>query len=510
MKAPVSDLPPGFVLDQPNGSSSDLPPGFVLDQPASAPVRGPRPSMAQVGRERVAGLQESAQSLQDFVGDKLTEYGGAVRESARDVPSAERGARSATQGFIAGIPGQFGDIETAGRAGLRAAGANVRERSMLPTTERVGNFAYGRPSTSEEESLRELGSFFSPLGGLARMFTRSVSGTVGRLVPESSPPLEAAAGRLEREGVKLDATQTARSEPLQSPGSLGNRRRNQEQVNRAVTREAGLESPIADSAWLANRSEKLGQEYDRIFNRPVKLDADAQNVMQGIRDRMVAILPAGDTQVIRTANNILDRIPQLGFATQIPGSDMRNLRNNISAIAQRGGPEGRLAGEMVAALDDVFIYGLPQAERTAMRDALNLNNRRYGAFAELERLADRGYARGGNVDLLALGDQMAPRHSEFSRGTARNPLAELALAGRETNLTGLTRGAEGRVPATAGAISNVLSAIRTLPVRTETARNMQRNRAAGRPAVADLDLYGPVGTATAPLAAAGRDAEDRR
>ena len=476
----------------------------------AAPVRGPRASMAQVGRERIAGLQESAQSLQDFVGNKAAEYGGAIRGSAQDLPSAERGARSATQGFVAGIPGQFGDIETAGRAGLRAAGANVRERSMLPTTERVGNFAYGRPRTSEEESLRELGSFFSPMGGLARMFTRGVSGTVGRLVPESSPPLEAAAGRLEREGIKLDATQTARSEPLQSPGSLGNRTRNQEQVNRAVTREAGLESPIADSTWLAGRSEKLGQEYDRIFGRPVKLDADAQNVMQGIRDRMVAILPAGDTQVIRTANNILDRIPQLGFATQIPGSQIRDLRNNISAIAQRGGPEGRLAGEMVAALDDVFIYGLPQAERTAMRDALNLNNRRYGAFAELERLADRGYARGGNVDLLALGDQMAPRHSEFSRGTARNPLAELALAGRETNLTGLTRGAEGRVPATAGAISNVLSAIRTLPVRTETARNMQRNRAAGRPAVADLDLYGPVGTATAPLAAAGRDAEDRR
>jgi hypothetical protein len=476
----------------------------------AAPVRGPRASMAQVGRERVAGLQESARSLQDFVGDKLTEYGGAVRESARDVPSAERGARSATQGFIAGIPGQFGDIETAGRAGLRAAGANVRDRSLLPTTERVGNFAYGRPSTSEEESLRELGSFFSPLGGLARMFTRGVSGTVGRLVPESSPPLEAHAGRLEREGIKLDATQTARSEPLQSPGSLGNRTRNQEQVNRAVTREAGLESPIADSTWLAGRSEKLGQEYDRIFGRPVKLDANAQSVMRGIRDRMMAILPASDTQVIRTADNILGRISQPGLATDIPGSQMQDLRNNISAIARRGGPEGRLAGEMVAALDDVFIYGLPQAERTAMRDALNLNNRRYGAFAELERLADRGYARGGNVDLLALGDQMAPRHSQFSQGTARNPLSELALAGREVNMTGLTRGAEGRVPPNSGAISNILSAIRTLPVRTETARNMQRNRAAGRPAVANLDLYGPVGTATAPLAAAGRDAEDRR
>lgn len=476
----------------------------------SAPVRGPRASMAQVGRERVAGLQESAQSLQDFVGDKLTEYGDAVRESARDVPSAARGGRSATQGFVAGIPGQFGDIETAGRAGLRAAGANVRDRSLLPTTERVGNFAFGRPSSSEEESLRELGSFFSPMGGLSRMFTRGVTGTVGRLVPESSPELEAAARRLERRGIKLDATQTARSEPLQSPGSLGNRTRNQEQVNRAVTREAGLESATANSTWLAGRSKALGDEYNRIYSRNVDLDARAQTALESIRDRMNAIAPANAPDIAKTARNILSRFPPGGGPVQISGSDLQAFRKNISAIARRGGDEGQQAAQMVGVLDDIFINGLPAADRVATREALNLNNRRYGAFAELERLADRGYARGGNVDLLALGDQMASQHSGFSRGTARNRLSELALAGRETNLTGLTRGAEGRVPATAGAISNILSAIRTLPVRTETARNMQRNRAAGRPAVADLDLYGPVGTATAPLAVAGRDAEDRR
>ena len=510
MSGTSNDLPPGFVIREPSGGAGDLPPGFVIRPPEAAPVAGPRASLAQAGRERIGATRQAAESFQDFVGTKLSEYGTALRGATADLPSAGRGAQTLTQGTVAGIPGQFGDIETAGRAGLRAAGVNVRERSALPTTERIANYAYGRPRTREEESLRELGSFFSPLGALSRVLTRGVSETAGRLIPQTSPAIEAAASRLEREGIKLDPTQTARSEPLQSPGSIGNRAANQERVNRAVTREAGLESATADSRWLADRSEKLGQEYDRIFNRPVKLDADAQNVMQGIRDRMVAILPAGDTQVIRTANNILDRIPQLGFATQIPGSQIRDLRNNISAIAQRGGPEGRLAGEMVAALDDVFIYGLPQAERTAVRDALNLNNRRYGAFAELERLADRGYARGGNVDLLALGDQMAPRHSEFSRGTARNPLAELALAGREVNLTGVTRGAEGRVPATAGFASNVLSALRTLPVRTDPARTMQRRRAEGRPAIAEFDLYGPASVATVPAAAVGRIEEERR
>ena len=497
------------VEPAPRGNSLSIDELFPIEPPA--PVRGPRPSMAQVGRERIGGLQESARSLQDFVGNKLSEYGGAIQGSAQDLPSAERGARSTTQGFIAGVPGQFGDIETLGRAGLRAAGANVRERSTLPTTERVANFAYGRPRTSEEESLRELGSFFSPLGGLSRMLTRGVSGTVGRLVPESSAPLEAAAGRLEREGIKLDATQTARSEPLQSPGSLGNRTRNQEQVNRAVTREAGLESATADSTWLAGRNKALGDEYNRIYGQGVNLDPRAQTALQSIRDGMAAIVPAQAPDIIRTANNILDRFPTGGIGpAQIPGRELQALRNNISAIARRGGPEGVQAAQMVGVLDDIFINGLPAADRVATREALNLNNRRYGAFAELERLADRGYARGGNVDLLALGDQMAPQHSGFSRGTARNPLAELALAGRELQMTGLTRGAEGRVPATAGAISNILSAIRTLPVRTEPARIMQQRRAAGRPAIAEFDLYGPAGVSTAPAAVAGREAEDRR
>jgi hypothetical protein len=316
---------------------------------------------------------------------------------------------------------------------------------------------------------------------------------------------------LEREGIKLDATQTARSEPLQSPGSLGNRARNQEQVNRAVTREAGLESATADSAWLAGRNKALGDEYKRIYGQGVNLDPRAQTALQSIRDGMAAIVPAQAPDIIRTANNILDRFPSGGVGpAQIPGNELQALRNNISAIARRGGPEGVQAAQMVGVLDDIFINGLPAADRVATREALNLNNRRYGAFAELERLADRGYARGGNVDLLALGDQMASQHSGFSRGTARNPLADLALAGRETNLTGLTRGAEGRVPATAGAVSNILSALRTLPVRTEPARIMQQRRAAGRPAIAEFDLYGPASVATVPAAAVGRVEEERR
>ena len=511
MNGTSNDLPPGFVIREPSGGGNDLPPGFVIRQPEAAPVAGPRASLAQAGRERIGATRQAAESFQDFVGTKLSEYGTALRGSTADLPSAGRGAQTLTQGTVAGIPGQFGDIETAGRAGLRAVGVNVPERSALPTTERIANYAYGRPRTREEESLRELGSFFSPLGGLSRILTRGVSETAGRLIPESSPAIEASARRLEREGIVLDPTQTARSEPLQSPGALGRRNRNQEQVNRAVTREAGLESATADSRWLADRSKALGDEYKRIYSQGVNLDPRAQTALQSIRDGMAAIVPAQAPDIIRTANNILDRFPSGGVGpAQIAGNELQALRNNISAIARRGGPEGVQAAQMVGVLDDIFINGLPAAERTATREALNLNNRRYGAFAELERLADRGYARGGNVDLLALGDQMASQHSGFSRGTARNPLAELALAGRETNLTGLTRGAEGRVPATAGAVSNILSALRTLPVRTEPARIMQQRRAAGKPAIAEFDLYGPASVATVPAAAIGRVEEERR
>ena len=510
MSGTSNDLPPGFVIREPSGGGNDLPPGFVIRQPEAAPVAGPRPSLAQAGRERIGATRQAAESFQDFVGTKLSEYGTALRGATADLPSAGRGAQTLTQGTVAGIPGQFGDIETAGRAGLRAAGVNVRERSALPTTERIANYVYGKPRTREEESLRELGSFFSPVGGLSRMLTRSFSETAGRLIPESSPALERSARKLEREGIRLDATQVARSEPLQSPGALGRRGANQENINRAVTRFAGEESPRADAAWLRGRNRSLGAEYNRIFDQPVNLDVGAQTAMQNMRDRIVSIMPAGETQIIRTADNILNRFPQGGGAAQIPGKELQELRGNLSAIARRGGPEGRQAGEMLDALDTVFINGLPQAERAATQNALNLNNRRYGAFAELERLADRGYARGGDVDMLALGDQMASQHSGFSRGFANNALSDLALAGRETNLTGLTRGAEGRVPPTGGAVSRVLSALRTLPVRTDPARTMQRRRAEGRPAIAEFDLYGPASVATVPAAAVGRVEEERR
>ena len=167
---------------------------------------------------------------------------GPAMPYSEQMANVGRVGTAAGQGFVAGVPGIAGDIETLGRAGLRAAGANVAARSVLPTTERVGEYLYGKPKTQEESRFREAGALFSPIGTLPRALTRGVGTAAGFAIPRTTAPMERAAGTLERAGIKPEAAQLAASEPLRSPGALGSRAANQERINRAVTQAAGTES----------------------------------------------------------------------------------------------------------------------------------------------------------------------------------------------------------------------------------------------------------------------------
>ena len=433
---------------------------------------------------------------------------GPAMPYGEQMSNVGRVAQAAGQGFVAGVPGIVGDIETLGRAGLRAAGANVSPRSVTPTTERVGQALYGRPKTQEEQRFREAGALFSPVGTLPRALSRGFSGVAGRFIPKTTEPMERAAGTLERAGIKPEAQQLAASEPLRSPGALGARASNQDRVNRAATSAAGRETKYVDAEFLKERAKTLGSEYDRIYGQTVNLDARAKGALEQIRDAAAAIRPADAPELIRTANAVLDRFKPNTTSAQIAGKDLQALRSNLNQVAQRGGQEGYQAGQLVRAIDDIFIRGLPQAQQQATREALRVNNQRYSAFSALEEMARRGHTRGGNLDLMALGDYMATNAPRFVRGQATNPLAELALAGREAKLGGLGRGAEGAVRPEGGLTARALSALRTVPLRTTPARTMQRRRAAGEPMIPEPSGY-PGGPVPGVAGAAGRETERR-
>lgn len=431
---------------------------------------------------------------------------GPAMPYGEQMTNVGRVGKAATQGMIAGIPGIAGDIESLARAGARYAGANVSARSALPTTERVGEYVYGKPKTEEEKKFREAGALFSPVGTLPRALSRGFSATAGRAIPTTSPALERSAAVLESQGLKLDPMQVARSDSLQSPGALGARVANQEQVNRLASAAAGKETRFIDADWLKGRSKALGDEYDRIYGRTINLDAQAKSAVELIRDAAMAVRPAEASDLIASANNILRRFPANANTAQMSGKDLQALRTNLNSIVVRGGPEGAQASQMVKALDEIFLRGVPTNERAKIATDLATNNQRYSAFATLEDLAKSGYTRGGDLDLLALGDYMAKNAPRFVQGRATNPLSELALAGREMKMTGLERGAQGAAPSGSGITARTLSALRTLPVRTSPARTMQRRREAGLPTVAEPSAY-PGGVATPVVGGTSREVE---
>jgi hypothetical protein len=105
---------------------------------------------------------------------------GAMGPSGSELAYAGRGA-------VAGIPGQFGDLEQTGREVINALGGNVSPKPFLPTTKKVSGWMPGKAPKpgSDEEKWQEAGSTGSgilagALGTLGRAAT--AGGRTARLV----------------------------------------------------------------------------------------------------------------------------------------------------------------------------------------------------------------------------------------------------------------------------------------------------------------------------------------
>lgn len=90
-------------------------------------------------------------------------------------------ARNIVPGAAAWMAGVPGDVESLGRAGLRAAGANVSRETLLPTTERLGDIAGGgKAENGYQEAGRVIGNVISTFGG--PMLVRGLVGAAGKVI----------------------------------------------------------------------------------------------------------------------------------------------------------------------------------------------------------------------------------------------------------------------------------------------------------------------------------------
>lgn len=250
--------------------------------------------------------------------------------SAREIASGAAATGQALgEGVIAGIPGIVGDIESLGRAGinvlqrpevLRRAltlsgpfapslyGASligpVEKETVFPTTSEVARAVFGESEAPAGETLREVGSIFSPIGTVARVVGRG-----GRAIAESPligrPTVEQAkvAAEAEAAGMRVRARQAREAEP----GTEALSPVEQRAINREANEAAGIKADAFDSAAVEQGLKRFDEEYRRIYGNVISVDEEAARILQQIiRDERM-IDPSGSYEVAATARNFLRR-----------------------------------------------------------------------------------------------------------------------------------------------------------------------------------------------------------
>lgn len=460
----MTDLPPGFVLDQQRGI--DLPPGFVLDPQRTAGQ--------ELDRKAALGVQGARVGVLNTIGAPVDLLAAGMRELGLPVNNPVGGSQSlnAAADWVASLPGKiapgmFSDgkrltPETTAEKAIHGAGEAVGSAAttMLP----AGALARSLPRGTLGQGLAETmaaqpamqtasaaaggavsGATDNPYLGLAAAlaFPAAVGGAA-RVVSPMGPARTAAETErrrlvdvLREQGVPLTPGQTTGNRGIQImesvmeslPGSGGMQRalnnRQREAFNRAVTATTGDPVPAFTQAERQARRADLGQTFERLASgTTVNLDQPFVTQLDDALTRYRQQLPP---DVYRNVEQRLESL--IGAATQpgnpqIPGDIYQRIRSSLSRQATNMG-DREAAGalrEMRNALDGAARRSLP-ADVAQEWDTVR---RQWANLRTIENSMRNADAAVGDIAPRALGQAVDTANR---RGASRD-LTDLAAGGR--------------------------------------------------------------------------------
>lgn len=345
------------------GSGSSLPSQGSSSQPRSAPTG------AMTGAELRSTVQQDAEARKPKIG-----LGEDVLKS---------GAAGLGRGFI-GLAGLPGDVESLGRMGLRAAGANVGASPALPTSQEIIAGASGlsptikgilehKPETGPGRYVKSVGEFApAVIGGPGSVAARA-AGTVGAGV--ASQAAEDAF-----KGTSLEGTgyETAAKIAASIPGSI------------AGTKAAGLvHAPFSGLLTPGKEAEKrLAAEFGKDIAAGGKYGAKASpaEIAEVGSEVPVAAIAGRRTQdlVQRSAERVPEAIHgQYATAAQTRRADAPNIVIRQIDDMFGGGPVNpydelaQLSRQAAAVNTPAYkqLYALPHAQALTSPELVQVVNR---------------------------------------------------------------------------------------------------------------------------------------
>jgi len=407
-------------------------------------------------------------------------------------------------GVASAIPGMFGDIESAGRAGARYFGYDVEPETIAPTSRDVATFfGADEPETKKGQQYRSAGELLGGFVGPSAL--GKVLGVAGEaLVGGTTKTVGSLANRAEKLGFKLEPRQLSAETPKGSPGFMGAAKENQTLANELASAETGVKVKEINPKFVGERLKDIGDEYEKIFKQPLKVDRQLATDLQAMADFERTVRPADVRTITAAADNVVGKFSQAQAQVQTPisairveGEVLQRLRNEMSYLARTAtdGQTRSVAGDFVQKID----ANIARNHKDLVKP-LEKANREYAATKALQELIEKGGIQGGNISLEQLGNHLAQNVYGFGAGTTRHPLTELGTLGRELKLRGRFEGVE----TPSGTITGILSKagqFLNLPGRMQAGRAVQR--------ALPVESTGRTGAVTAPIGAVGREFEER-
>lgn len=454
----MSDLPPGFVLDQP--SSSALPAGFVLDKPSLA---------EDAAKSTAAGLENAAASTFGALGDVRSLVSKGV-----DVAGAKFGFNPDT---VKSIASKLPVVGLASAAPTSHDILNAATDPLVPPNYQPQTTLGGYLKTGAEFAPGIMGGE----GGLAARFIRNValpaigSETAGQLTKGTaaepyarvagallSPGIESAARRavtplpasaerqalaetLRNEGVPLTAGQTTGSKPLQwmesalgdTPGSGGVAARTMENQSEAFTaaalRRAGINANRATPDVIDNAFARIGNDFEGIGQRNnVVGDQALYRQLNNVgREYNNVVSPSNRAPVIE--NTIRDLGQMMSNGQAISGQQYNAITSRLARQARNANADPQLREALQGlrtSLDNAMERTLFRTGNTADMQILRNARNEYRNMLVLERAAT-GAGSGAAEGLISPSQlrNAVVQQNRRAYGRGQGDFADLARAG---------------------------------------------------------------------------------
>lgn len=454
----ATELPPGFTLDPHPG---EPPGGFTLDHPpersaaeqagravgfagkgfndSAAETLGALPEALVAAVRRLSGVSLAPEGYYSGAIKHGLDYLGMGGPQGEPQSTLERGAYGAGRGVgdAASVLAPAAVVARTTRVGGlagRVAGAMAEQ----PVAQAVAGAAGGAVGEATGDPLAGVAASLAMPVGLSGL-RRAISPVVNRLTPEQARLAAVATA----EGIPLTAGQRTGSRPLQTmesafeqmpltsgPAAAG-RRVQQDALNAATLRRAGINSNTATPDVIDAAHVRLGNEFERLSrNTTVQLDRPLLNDLWSTVSEYTRNLTAAQKPIFqRYVDDIITSVRQPGG---MDGSTYQKTRSTLGRLAKSlGGTDPELSRAMdglQSTLDDAAGRNISPA----LRDDWQTVRREYGNLRIIDRAMSipSAGAAAGDISAAQIWGGVKAQRGEAGMARGRGELNDLARVGQ--------------------------------------------------------------------------------